>query len=539
LPPAGVLAADSAQGGAPAVGASAWTTSLRDFFRLRLVAVALGCLGLGVVLYPNAALALALLGIVIALAAVAPRATACVLGLAGAGIALVAWPGLALPLAAIAAIAVLARRTPTVAFAVALSVFAAEGSIKALLTYWGRPSGISGVALGALLVDLALIIAVTGLLVSDRGAAVRALWSRLDALGRAAVVSLVGWLLVSGAQIMVSGRIAEGVLGFRVTQAYVVAVLAGVVLAARASSARVPLILGAISPIALYAAVRVALGPSLTERMFTLHRPGVTQYGAAVRAVGSFSGAVGLASFLVPSAAFALGLLVASRRHRAWAGGVLVCSTIGIVATYTRAALVALAVGAVAVLALRLLLPVPSAPRRAAAVGFVTLLIAGGTAATLVSAAASPQVRQRIDAVLHPGRDASLRIRLTTWRRMLSTAWRNPAGEGLGHVGRASATGGGSTVTADQSYLKILVEQGVIGAALFVFGVLAGCVAIVRRLRGAPPSAQPLAVAAFAGFVAFLVLGCFGEYIEQPGKVLAWTFLGIAAWQAHARAAVT
>jgi hypothetical protein len=29
-------------------------------------------------------------------------------------------------------------------------------------------------------------------------------------------------------------------------------------------------------------------------------------------------------------------------------------------------------------------------------------------------------------------------------------------------------------------------------------------------------------------FAAFLVLSLAGEYIEQPGKVVAWAFMGIA-----------
>jgi hypothetical protein len=36
--------------------------------------------------------------------------------------------------------------------------------------------------------------------------------------------------------------------------------------------------------------------------------------------------------------------------------------------------------------------------------------------------------------------------------------------------------------------------------------------------------------------VAFLLLCVMGEYIEQPGKGLAWTLLGIASWEAYGRA---
>ncbi len=163
----------------------------------------------------------------------------------------------------------------------------------------------------------------------------------------------------------------------------------------------------------------------------------------------------------------------------------------------------------------------------------VAVLFAGGAGATVVASSASPQVHRRVDAVVHPERDLSLRMRLGTWSRMVDAVWKHPAGSGLGTVGRASGIGDAATVTADQSYLKILREQGLAIGSLFVLGVLTVCLAIVRGLCRCAGEARPLGVAALAGFVSFLVLAAFGEYVEQPGKVLAWTLLGIAAWQAH------
>jgi hypothetical protein len=40
-------------------------------------------------------------------------------------------------------------------------------------------------------------------------------------------------------------------------------------------------------------------------------------------------------------------------------------------------------------------------------------------------------------------------------------------------------------------------------------------------------------VAALGALIAFLTLCFLGEYIEWPGKVLAWTMLGIALWLAY------
>ena len=44
---------------------------------------------------------------------------------------------------------------------------------------------------------------------------------------------------------------------------------------------------------------------------------------------------------------------------------------------------------------------------------------------------------------------------------------------------------------------------------------------------------RPLGVAALVAFSSFLVLFLMADYIEQPGKALAWTLLGIAGWEAY------
>jgi O-antigen ligase len=83
--------------------------------------------------------------------------------------------------------------------------------------------------------------------------------------------------------------------------------------------------------------------------------------------------------------------------------------------------------------------------------------------------------------------------------------------------------------TTDNSFLKILVEQGVLGLALFAAGMVAAVVLLARRIRRVPSESRPLGFAALAGFVSFLGLSISGESVEQPGKVVAWGLLGIAA----------
>jgi hypothetical protein len=98
-------------------------------------------------------------------------------------------------------------------------------------------------------------------------------------------------------------------------------------------------------------------------------------------------------------------------------------------------------------------------------------------------------------------------------------------------VGRATESGR-RAVTTDNSYLKVLREQGILVGGLFVVGLLAAVVALAPAVVRAPRDVRALGLAALSACVAFLVLAGAGEYVEQPGKVVFWTLLGLAAWVA-------
>ena len=120
-----------------------------------------------------------------------------------------------------------------------------------------------------------------------------------------------------------------------------------------------------------------------------------------------------------------------------------------------------------------------------------------------------------------------MQMRFDTWRDSISAVEAHPNGTGLGTVGRATSLTG-PTVTTDSSYLKIYREQGVLVGSVFVVGIFGLCIALVRRIRRIRHEPRPLAVSALAGFLAVLVMWTFGEFVEQPGKTVAWTFLGLA-----------
>ena len=55
---------------------------------------------------------------------------------------------------------------------------------------------------------------------------------------------------------------------------------------------------------------------------------------------------------------------------------------------------------------------------------------------------------------------------------------------------------------------------------------------VAARRRGPVASPEVAGGGQVTGFFSFIIVAIAGEYIEQPGKVLAWTFLGVAAYQA-------
>jgi hypothetical protein len=451
--------------------------------------------------------------------------------LACLALALAIYPASVALAAVVAGVLALARRRPAAGFAVAVMLFGFEGSVKILLGLESTPLPGGNRAAGAAALDLMLFGSLAAVLWRDRLRAPRAVWAAVTGAERIGIGVIGAWLALSLLQIAQGGDLGRGLHGFRLFQAYTLVALGSLTVFAqpgmRAVATRVALGMGLI--VSLYAAVRVAIGPSEAERAYALALPTTTQYGDKVRAIGSFTSAVGLSSFMTPLATFALvlGLLKPGLRRLAWAVGVL--ALIAVIGSYSRAALLGVAFGlACSVLVVFLAADLPR--RRKLASGAVALAVGvGAYGGLLVASHASPQLRERARGVLNPFDDESMRLRVATWRRNFEDALRHPVGEGVGAVGAASSLDSGKVRTADNSFLKILVEQGVLGLALFAAGMGAAALLLARRLRHAAAESRALGLAALAGFVSFLGLSLAGESVEQPGKVVAWGLLGIAA----------
>ncbi|MEA2441074.1 MAG: hypothetical protein QOH76_2498 [Thermoleophilaceae bacterium] len=434
----------------------------------------------------------------------------------------------------VAGLLLLAIHSPAAALAGAGLMVGFEGSIKILLGLEHTPLPGGNRAAGAAAIDAALFGAVIAVVARDRLRTPRALWARASRAERLAIAVLVGWLVLSVLQIAQGGDIVRGVQGFRLFQAYTAVALAALIVFTpprmRFRGLQVLLVLGLV--VSLYAATRALIGPARAEYQFAISAHTIAEYGTALRAIGSFSSAVGLVSFLAPLSVFALVVGFLERRVRLLAWVVAGLSIVGLLGSYGRASLFGLALGLLAALVLVVVAADIGRRRKLIAVGLVAGLLAGVYGGLLVVSEASPALKERAKGVLDPLGDESVKLRFENWGNRIDEALRQPLGDGIGAVGGASSPKRTMVVTTDNSYLKVLLEQGFFGLALFLSGLIAAVVVLAGRIRRLADEPRALALAALAGFVAFLGISFAGEYVEQPGKVLAWGLLGIAVAQA-------
>lgn len=445
------------------------------------------------------------------------------------GSALAVWPTLIVAGTVVAFVIILAVRAPEYAFLVSILLFASEGLLKAMLAHEGTPTTASTNAVGAALLDLCLIASFLALFRRDAARRLEQLWRTLPRSARIALGLLAVWIAISVVQVLVIGSLDQGLHGFRLVHAYMLAGVPGALLLDRLPPRTlVPLLLSGLLLICGYAVFRLLTGASEIERTYNLSRAGIETYGGVGRAAGSFSAAAGLASYLVPAAVFAFVLALALPGYRLLATGVFGLAVVGIIGSYVRIGVVALVFGLFLGGGLLVAQSHWTRGRRVAILGVVTLVFVAGGIGTVIASRASPDLRARARAFVHPLDDESVQLRLATWDATLGEIRRHPLGTGVGSVGRASAHNSDGTVIADNSYLKVLREQGWLGGPIFIAGVIALLVALALASLDRSRPFHPIAVGALAGAFAFLVLGLAGEYIEQPGKVLAWLFLGLA-----------
>ena len=274
-------------------------------------------------------------GTVVALAA---------LGLLGAALAVV-WPVAALALAATVLLVAVALRAPALGLVGGLLLAGTEGLFKARL---GAESFPSANGFGAIVLDLLLAAVAVWLCVRVGRRPFASIWREATRGERIAWLMVAGWLVASAIQVLTSPDLTNAIEGLRLTQAYVLLILAGVVLyLAHPSQLAVTRgLLVAFLVLSAYAAFRALVDPTSWELSYLLDRSPHARLGGLVRDAGTFSTAVALASYLVPVAVFCLSIGFLERRVRVLAWTTCALAVVGIVDSYARTAILGLVVGA-------------------------------------------------------------------------------------------------------------------------------------------------------------------------------------------------
>ncbi|MBA3843018.1 MAG: O-antigen ligase family protein [Actinobacteria bacterium] len=212
-------------------------------------------------------------------------------------------------------------------------------------------------------------------------------------------------------------------------------------------------------------------------------------------------------------------------RARRWAPPLALLLFAALLWTHTRAALLALVVG---LLALALLRRVVFPAGLAVAVAAIGLAFVSGYAHFGPRAHFTPaELRiQEANAHAHPGtsndptsaNESSTSEHLASLRAGARTALHHPWGFGLGNAGVTAARTHVKVEAGESTYTELAVETGVLGGLLFI----AWSLALLLRLRRVPWLA--------ASFVALLFLALQTDVIGIPWiAVVVWAVAGDAA----------
>ncbi len=227
-----------------------------------------------------------------------------------------------------------------------------------------------------------------------------------------------------------------------------------------------------------------------------------------------------------------LGVAALRRRPRA---SVLALATIvagGLLWTFSRSALLSVAVGLVVLAVLR---------RRSRELVAAAAVVAAAVAWAHVFPQIAPTgtwtkadlAYQHALAARHPGtsnaptsvNESSLREHWQSLRDGLATMVHHPQGYGLGNVGQTASRTGTPLKAGESNYTELGVELGVLGAVLWTAWGLALLAALVRAGRG-----DRWAAGAAAGFAAILALALQTDVIGDPWvSYCVWIFGGSLA----------
>jgi hypothetical protein len=236
-----------------------------------------------------------------------------------------------------------------------------------------------------------------------------------------------------------------------------------------------------------------------------------------------------------------VGAAAVMRRRRTVAIVLLAVAAAGLLWTFSRSALLAVAVGLVVLAA------VQRRPRLVAAAAVVVVVAVGWAhlfprIAPTGNWTKADLVYQHAVAAAHPGASNSATSASESslsehWRSLkdgIRTVIHHPQGFGLGNVGQTASRTGTPLKAGESNYTELGAEVGVLGAALFVAWCVALLVGLIRAGRS-----DPWAAALAGAFTAMLALAIQTDVIGDPWiAYCVWLLGGALVIGGSARPAV-
>jgi hypothetical protein len=350
----------------------------------------------------------------------------------------------------------------------------------------------------------------------------------------AGVVLLLAFAVVTLAQVAAAPSLSFGLHTFISTGLYLITVL--LVGASELDARRLAIVGKGIVAIALavaaYAVLRHVIGPAAKERAIASQQPFNFKDGKLLL-FGSFESRHQLGLWCALVVPFCAGMAAVLRgRWRIAALAVIPLCAVALIASQSRAALVAAIVGLALVLALHSMGRAFPGPRLGVVVAAVVVLVGGGAAAIALSGGSGNETTKTFTVVLHPNDDAAYRARVAKWDEALRAIRKQPMGHGLGTANQLQEQQGRfvsiGSFSIDNSYLRVGYEQGIVPALLYIAGLLALALALIRRAAITPdPARAGPALAAAGTIVAYVVVLYPSNAFDGYAALAAWLLAGV------------
>jgi hypothetical protein len=284
--------------------------------------------------------------------------------------------------------------------------------------------------------------------------------------------------------------------------------------------------------VAGYAVLRHVIGPAAQEREIAARQPFNYKDGKLLL-VGSFESRHQLGQWCALVVPFCAGMAaVLGGRWRIAALAVVPLCAVAFVGSEARAALVGAIAGLLVVLTLFSMGRAFPGPRLGVVLAALIVIVGGGGAAIVLSGGNGNETTKKFTVVLHPNDDAAYKARRAKWDETLREIRMQPMGYGLGTANQLQQQQGRfvsiGSFSIDNSYLRVGYEQGMVPALLYIAGLLALALGLVRRAIATPdPARAGPALAAAGALVSYIVVLYPSNAFDGFTALTAWLLAGV------------